>query len=54
MRELRGRFETGSHEGGEGRAEVEVRFRQTLPSAKVAFCFSKLVPAVNRQVAVLM
>jgi len=54
MRELRGRFETGSHRGWERRADVEDRFRQTLPPRTVAFCFSKLVPAVNRQVAVLM
>ena len=54
MRELRGRIETGSHGGWERRAEVEDRFRQTLPPRTVAFCFSKLVPAVNRQVAVLM
>jgi hypothetical protein len=54
MRELQGRFETGSHGGWERRTEVEDRFRRTLPPRTIAFCFSKLVSSVNRQVAVLM
>ena len=54
MRELPRRAETCSHGGRERRTEVEDRFRQTLPPRTIAFCFSKLVPAVNRQVAVLM
>jgi hypothetical protein len=54
MRELQKRFETGPHGGWERRTEIEDRLRHTLPSRTVAFCFSKLVPAVNRQVAVLM
>lgn len=54
MRELQRRLETGLHGGWERRTEVEDRFRRTLPPRTIAFCFSKLVPAVNRQVAVLM
>ncbi len=54
MRELRGRIESGTHGGWERRVEIEGRFLQTLPPRTIAFCFSKLVPAVNRQVAVLL
>jgi hypothetical protein len=34
--------------------DIESRFRTTLPERTLAYCFSKQVPAIDRQVAVLM
>lgn len=54
MGELRQRFDAGLHGGWDRRPDVESRFRQTLPSRTVAFCFSKMVPGFDREVAVLL
>lgn len=54
MRELQRRFEAGPHGGWDRRTEVEDRFRRRLPPHTVAFCFSKMVPAVSRPVAALL
>lgn len=54
MQQLRRRLETEAPEGWERCTKIEDRYLQTLPPHTIAFCFSKLVPTVNRQVAILL
>jgi len=54
MQRLRKRIDSGVHGGWDRRTDVEERFQRTLPPQAVAYCFSKLVPAVERRAAVLM
>jgi hypothetical protein len=54
MRELRRRLDAETVGGWSRRPDIEERFRKTLTERTSAYCFAKLVPAVGRQVAVLM
>jgi hypothetical protein len=54
MQQLRTRLD-GEVVGGWARQpDIETRYRTTLPERTLAYCFSKRVPAINRQVAVLI
>jgi len=54
MQQLRTRLDGDAVGGWARQPDIETRFRTTLPERTLAYCFSKRVPAVNRQVAVLM
>jgi hypothetical protein len=54
MRELRRRLDIETEGGWSRRPDIEARFRNTLPKGTSAFCFAKLVPAIGRQIVVLM
>jgi hypothetical protein len=54
MQELRRRLDEAAVGEWTRRPDVEERFRKTLPQRTSAHCFSKRVPAIGRQVAVLM
>lgn len=54
MQELLSRFAKGSQGGWERRSEVEERLLRTLPPGTIAYSFSKSIPTIGRQVAVLM
>ena len=54
MQQLRTRLDGEAVGGWARQPDIETRFRTTLPERTLAYCFSKRVPAINRQVAVLM
>jgi hypothetical protein len=54
MQQLRTRLDGEAVGGWARQPDIETRFRATLPERTLAYCFSKRVPAINRQVAVLM
>ena len=54
MQQLRTRLDGEAVGGWARQPDVETRYRTTLPERTLAYCFSKRVPAINRQVAVLM
>jgi hypothetical protein len=54
MQQLRTRLDGEAVGGWARQPDIETRFRTTLPQRTLAYCFSKRVPAINRQVAVLM
>jgi hypothetical protein len=54
MHELMQRLDVGNVEDWTRQREIEARFRKSLPPQTWGFCFSKRVPAVGRQVAVLL
>lgn len=41
-------------DGWKRQPEIEARFRKSLPSGTIGFCFSKRVPSVGREVVVLL
>jgi hypothetical protein len=54
MQELTRRLDVDRVEDWTRQLEAEARFRKTLPPRTTGYCFSKRVPAVGRQVAVLL
>lgn len=54
MQQLRTRLDGEAVGGWARQRDIETRLRTTLPERTLAYCFSKRVPAINRQVAVLM
>ena len=54
MHQLRTRLDGEPSGGWVRQLDIETRFRKTLPERTFAYCFSKRVPAIGRQVAVLM
>jgi hypothetical protein len=54
MGELRRRLDASAVGGWSRRSDIEERYRKTLPEHTSAYCFSKVLPAIDRQVAVLM
>jgi hypothetical protein len=54
MQELMRRLDVESIEDWTRQPEIEARFQKTLPARTSAFSYSKRVPAVGRQVAVLL
>ena len=54
MQELTKRLDVDNVEDWIRQPEIEARFRKTLPPRTSGYCFSKRVPAVGRQVAVLL
>lgn len=54
MQQLRTRLDGEAVGGWARQRDIETRLRTTLPERTLGYCFSKRVPAINRQVAVLM
>jgi hypothetical protein len=54
MQQFRTRLDGEAVGGWARQPDIETRFRTTLPERTLAYCFAKRVPAIDRQVAVLM
>jgi hypothetical protein len=54
IQELRRRLEVASVKEWTRRTDIEARSRKTVPQRTSVYCFSKQVPAIGRQAAVLL
>jgi hypothetical protein len=54
MQEMTQRLDVDHVDDWTRQREIEARFRKSLPSRTIGFCFSKRVPSVGREVVVLL
>lgn len=54
MQELTHRLDADDVKGWTRQREIEARFRNSLPPRTSSFCFSKRIPALGRQVVILL